>query len=342
MSEGFARDLTVIVAGRNEEFHAHTVADVFANAHADTEVIAICDGGLPPDTGITYHPKLKIVETRTPIGQRAATNLGVAMSRAKYVMKLDAHCRVDDGFDVKMMDKMQPEYTATPKLSKLHAYDWACNECGHCEYQGSIPGACEQCGEESWYKLLRWEPKAKGQSISWRLDNTLHFQYWYDHQKRPEVQEQLKTGVVETMTCIGCVFMMERERFLDLGGMDEGHGGTAGWGQYGAEIALKSWLSGGKMVTITDTWMSHLFRTGNFARRGESTFPYPLSGADQEGARKYSRDLWFNNKWEKQVRPLSWLVEKFWPIPGWDEEDLELLKERERGFVPSASVLQAV
>lgn len=328
---GFAKDLSVIIPGRNEEFHAQTVEDVLAHSHADTEIICILDGGWPPNRGIQDNPRVKVVKTTAPIGQRAATNLGASMSRAKYIMKLDAHCRMDDGFDVKMMAKMQPDYTATPKLFKLHAFDWACNECGHCEYQGSIPDKCKECGEESWYKLLRWEPKAKGASVSWRLDSTLHFQYWYDHQKRQEVKEQLKSGVVETMTCIGCVFMMERERFWELGGMDEGHGGPAGWGQYGCELALKAHLSGGKMVTITDTWCAHLFRTGQFSMRGESTFPYPLSGADQERARQYSRDFWRNGRFDKQVRPLSWLVEKFWPVPGWDDDDLAQLKEAECG-----------
>ena len=34
-------------------------------------------------------------------------------------------------------------------------------------------------------------------------------------------------------------------------------------------------------------------------------------------------------KWEKQIKPLSWLVKKFWPITpheknrGWTEEDLK-------------------
>ena len=33
-----------------------------------------------------------------------------------------------------------------------------------------------------------------------------------------------------------------------------------------------------------------------------------------------------NNKWDKQVKPLSWLIEKFWPIPYWKQEDLDKLK----------------
>lgn len=334
MSDGFAKDLSVIIAGRNEEFHAQTVEDVLAHSHADTEVICILDGGWPPNRGIQDHPRAKVVKTTTPIGQRAATNLGAQMSRAKYIAKLDAHCSVDDGFDVKLINRMQPDYTLLPQMFRLHAFDWACNNCGWSEYQGSQPDKCGECGENDLYKLLRWEPKWKvGPTVSWRFDSEIHFQYWNDHRKRSEVQEQLKDGLIETMSCIGCFFMMERERFLDLGGMDEQHGS---WGQYGAELACKAWLSGGKMMTTTDTWIAHLFRTGNFSKRGESTFPYPLSGIEQEQARQYSRKLWRNNRWNKQVHPLSWLVERFWPIPGWDEADLAAQKKRERRFKAAA------
>ena len=334
MSDGFARDLSVIVAGRNEEFHAQTVEDVLAHSQADTEVICILDGGWPPNRGIQDHPRVKVVKTTTAIGQRAATNLGAQMSRAKYIMKLDAHCSMDDGFDVKMIARMEPEYTMVPQMYRLHAFDWACNNCGWSEYQGSQPDKCGECGENDLYKKLVWEPKWKvGPTVSWRFDSEIHFQYWNDHRKQPEVREQLKTGVVETMSCIGCCFLMERERFMDLGGFDERHGS---WGQYGAELACKSWLSGGKMVTTTDTWSAHLFRTGNFSAHGESTFPYPLSGAEQEKARQYSRDLWRRNRWDKQVHPLSWLVEKFWPVPGWDDEDLAEQKQRERSFKAAA------
>ncbi len=39
--------------------------------------------------------------------------------------------------------------------------------------------------------------------------------------------------------------------------------------------------------------------------------------ADQERAREYSRDLWLNDKWDKAIHPLSWLIEKFAPVPDW-------------------------
>ena len=62
-----------------------------------------------------------------------------------------------------------------------------------------------------------------------------------------------------------------------------------------------------------------MFRTGNFRRYGESSFPYPLSGNAQEHAKQYSRDLWLNDRWPKAKYPLSWLVDKFKPVPDWHD-----------------------
>src|SRR3990172_6015106 len=111
----FAKDLSVIVPGRNEQFMRRTVEDVLAHMKGDTEVLAICDAGWP-DPVIQDHPRVKVLHTTTSVGQRAATNLGAAISRAKYLMKLDAHCSVDDGFDVKMMADMRPTDTMVPQM----------------------------------------------------------------------------------------------------------------------------------------------------------------------------------------------------------------------------------
>jgi hypothetical protein len=84
-------------------------------------------------------------------------------------------------------------------------------------------------------------------------------------------------------------------------------------------LACKAWLSGGKLMTTRKTWFAHLFRTGNFGRNGERAFPYPISRGDQVRAQKYSQNLWLNDRWEQAVYPLSWLVERFAPVPDWHE-----------------------
>lgn len=334
MSEGFAKDLTVIVPGRNEQFMRHTIEDVLAHMKADTEIVAVCDSYWP-DPPIVDHPMVKIIHTTTAIGQRAATNLGAQVSHAKYIMKLDAHCAVDEGFDVKMLDKMEPDMTMIPAMHRLHVFDWMC-ECGEREYQGGKPDKCKACGGSDFTMAMVWQPRVQYEpTVVWRFDSSLHFQYWRSYTRKPNkdmknphwdrFNEQAQTGIVETMSCIGACFLMERERFWELGGMDEGHGS---WGQYGVELACKAWLSGGRMVTNTGTWFAHMFRTGNFARHG-SPWPYPISQRQIDVARAYSRDVWTNNKDPKQTRPLSWLLEHFWPIDGWTEGDLEKQKARE-------------
>lgn len=327
-----AKLLSVIVPGRNEEFMRHTVEDVLAHSSEDTEVISVCDGYWPSPP-LVQHPRLQVIHLGEAIGQRAATNIGAQASKAKYIMKLDAHCGTDEGFDVKLVEKMEPDMTMIPSMHRFKVFDWHCNACGEREEQGSMPAACKECQGADFSKVMVWQPRFEhAPTVTWLFDANLHFQYFRGYRKREEFKAQEPSGIVDTMSCIGCCFLMERERFWKLGGMDEGHGS---WGQYGVELAAKAWLSGGRMVTHLGTWIAHLFRTGNFGKNGESSWPYPISQRDIDKARQVSRDIWMKNAWPQQTRPLSWLVEKFWPVPGWSDADLNALKESERGFTPA-------
>jgi len=309
-----ATDLSVIIPARCEEFAVNTVNDVLDKARASTEVILVLDGAWA-DPVIPDRPGLHIVHLATPIGQRAATNLGARMSHAEYVMKLDAHCSLDEGFDVKLMEDCQPDWTMIPMLYNLHAFDWKCLGCGKQTYQGTRPKDCK-CGGTEFEMVILWKPKeGKGPYVSWRFDNQMQFKHWRKHCKRPEAQGDF----VETLSFAGPCFFIHRDRYWELDGCDEAHGS---WGQFGTEWACKSWLSGGKLITTRKTWFAHLFRTGNFkgAFDGGSSFPYPISGNAQERAKVYSRDLWLNDRWPKAIHPLKWLVDKFKPVPDWHDK----------------------
>lgn len=315
MPAGFAKDLTVVIPGRNEAFMRHTIDDVLAHMKCDTEIVAVCDASWP-DPPIVDHPKVKIIHTTEAVGQRAATNIGASISRAKYILKLDAHCSTDEGFDEKLLAKMEPDMTMIPAMHRLHVFDWHCNGCGERVYQGTRPKECAECHGTDHTMIMVWQPRFEyPATTTWRFDRSLHFQYWRKAKHLDWYKQQEPTGIVETMTCIGCCFLMERERFWELGGMDEGHGS---WGQFGMELACKAWLSGGRMVTNLDTWIAHLFRTGNFGKDGESSWPYPISQRDIDAARKYSREMWMNDRWPQAVRPLSWLIDHFKPVPEWE------------------------
>lgn len=297
-------DLSILIPSRNEMFLQRTIDDIFEHAEGNTEVIAVLDGWW---TELKQHPRLTVIHFPSSIGQRAATNQAARVASGKYFMKVDAHCSFDQGFDVKMMADMRDNWTMVPTMKNLHAFDWICEE-GHRRYQGPS-GPCHECGKPTHMDIV-WHAKPSPNSVSYRFDRTLHFQYWKEFEKRPEG----KGDITPTLGLQGSCFMVTRENYWELDICDEAHGS---WGQQGVEVALKTWLSGGQVMVNKKTWYAHMFRT----QGGDFGFPYPLSGEEVEKARTYSRDLWLGEqRWPAAVHDLDWLLEKFAPVPDWHDE----------------------
>jgi hypothetical protein len=102
-----------------------------------------------------------------------------------------------------------------------------------------------------------------------------------------------------------------------------------------------------------------MFRTNN-----QVAFPWnkglkESQGSQQRRAREACIDLFKNNKWDKQVRGLSWLIERFWePLQEedsntdgddrkWTKDDIAQLKQTEQKFslasgVPSTEVTKGI
>jgi hypothetical protein len=300
-------------------FLQDTVDSVLANMRGDTEIIVVLDGYWP-EKPIPDHPKLTLIHHTTPVGQRRGVNEAAAMSNARYLMKLDAHCCVDEGFDVKLAapyenKTLDGDVTTIPRMYNLHVFDWVCNSCKHRLYQGPTPVKCPHCGYEgdsipAMSKEMVWKPRLSRCTDFMRFDNQMVFQYWREYGKRPQAQHD----IADLLSSVGACFFMPRRRFRKLGGMDEKHNPVNGWGQFGTEVSCKSWLSGGRQVVNKTTWFSHMFRT----QGGDFGFPYQISGRDQEKAREYSRWLWKEGNWKHAVHPLSWLIDKFSPVPTWN------------------------
>jgi ribosomal protein L37E len=302
-------DLSVIIPARNEVFLRKTIESVLENKRGNTEIIAVLDGAWA-EPGIDDHKDVTLIHRAESKGQRASMNEAARLSTAKWIIKLDAHCRVSEGFDVVLMDGAEYDTALVPTMYNLHAFDWACSRCGHRTYQGPKPTVCSKCARQTPHEqVMVWEPRLSRKSEFYRFDKDLIFHYWGSYSKRPEAEGD----TVETMSLLGACFFMNRKRYWELGGADERHGS---WGQQGVEVALANWLSGGRLATRRGCYFSHLFRT-----QPGFGFPYPQSQSAVDRARDYSRDLWLNNKWPKQTRPLSWLLERFAPIPSWHDEE---------------------
>ncbi len=314
-------DLSVIIPARGEEFLGRTIQDLLEHIEGNTEIIAILDGYLP-NPPLPSDPRVTVIYHPEAVGQRKAANDAAKIAKGKYLMKVDAHVAFDQGFDVKMLDAFKEtgdNVTMIPQMKNLHAFDWVCKN-GHRRYQ-SPSGPCEECKEPTTKDVV-WIVKHNPTSRSFCFDSEPHFQYFGEYNKRPESQGD----ITESMSIQGSCFMCTKEKYFEL---DFNSDEFNSWGSQGIEIACKTWLSGGRVLVNKRTWYCHLFRT----RGGDFGFPYHNPESKIRENKHKAKELFFENKWPKQIRPLSWLVEKFWPVKGWTEEELTNLKLIGRKFV---------
>ena len=295
-------DLSILIPARNEMFTRNTVEDILKKKRGKTEILVGMDGAWA-DPGIEDHPDVRILYLAEAIGQRAMTNKLARLSKARYLMKVDAHCAFDEGFDTKLMADMQGDWTVAPTMKNLHAFDWVCPD-GHRRYQGPS-GPCQECGKETAKDVI-WYAKPSPNSTSYRFDKSLKFQYFGEY-KAKQVGD-----LVESMSLQGSCFMLTRDKYWELNICDEEAGS---WGHQGSEVALKTWLSGGRVIVNTKTWYAHMFRT----QGGDFGFPWPAKEREIEKARQYFRNIFLEDKWPQAVRELQWLVDKFGPVPEWHD-----------------------
>lgn len=316
-------DLSILIPARNEMFLKNTIEDILKNKEMETEVIATLDGAWA-DPPIPQYENVNIIHVPEAVGQRSATNLAAKLAKGKYLMKVDAHCSFDKGFDRKMIEgfkKHDDNVTMVPIMRNLWAFDWKCYHCGKKWYQDNKPDVCDQCGKGDKLRMkMLWIGKNNPQSTSYCFNYEPRFMYFEDWKHRPQYRkDKEETGFTETMSLQGSCFMTTKKLYWDLKLCDDSLGN---WGNQGVEVACKTWLSGRRVLCNHNTWYAHMFRT-----KTDFGFPWPVSGREQVKTKKNVRDLFWKKKWSKAVRDVDWLVEKFWPVPGWTEKDLADLKK---------------
>lgn len=133
-----------------------------------------------------------------------------------------------------------------------------------------------------------WQGKGRDMSFV-TLDGNLKIQYvkpWIPKSKRKQEEE--------TLAFIGCFIMLKKD-YLIANPLNEQYGF---WGNLGAELSLRTWLTGGRVILRTDVTCAHLFR---------KTTPFEI---DIKRKKRAIVDL--VDKYIKQVKP-SWLLDHFGP-----------------------------
>jgi glycosyltransferase involved in cell wall biosynthesis len=253
--------LSIIIPCYNDKDIQKTVDDIRAKAKGNIEIIVVLDG---------IHQEVKnaiVLENTKQLGMRASINKGVKYSKGKWLMKCDAHCVFDEGFDIKVLADIKEDWIVIPRRYKLDTDKWEVMDEPPIDYM----------------KLFASEDKIGG--VEW---------------KRPERESIL---IDETMVFQGSCWFMSRAHWNWLGELQEEGYGT--FTQEPIELALKTWLGGGKVMVNKKTWYAHKHR--KFGR----TTANLTSSEEVVNGNKYSKDFWVNNRWDKRIHNLDWLPKRF-------------------------------
>lgn len=286
--------VTIVIPARHELYLQHTVTDILTKATGDIELIVVLDNYWH-DPILTDDPRLTIVHWGVRRGLRAAVNAAAEIGTGDYLMKVDAHCLFDEGFDEKLKADCDVDWLVIPRRYALDADNW---------------------------KVKDKEPvDAMYLSYPFIDENNqlgLHGKVW---KERGRARKDVLLD--EDMCFQGSSWFMPMRYFRDLiYPMDEvNYGMFIGEPQ---ELAGKIWLSGGRVMRNKKTWYAHLWKGRDYRAKflERMGFSYSRVGLKERArGNAYSLDFWFHNRpFKGRIHDLSWLVDRFYPVPTWSED----------------------
>ncbi len=291
--------VSIIIPVRGEQYQVspgvtvlqRTVQDILEKAVGDIEIIVAFDG--PPYQALRYRDNIRQLNMEWK-GTKHAVNAAVKEASGDYILKTDAHCMFDHGFDEKLQVNMQDNWVVMPRMYILDAEHW--------KWQ-----------DDRFYDYFRLPcPFTYKRGFLFQAGG-----HWPERTK-----ERLRIDPDENMKLHGSCWFMAKKHFTDrLGGLDPNNG-SGSWNGEDIEITMKTWLGpwDGKLMVCKDTWFAHMHRGGQRPRE------YGFSMHEAYESAMWTADYWMGNSWVDRVHDVEWLIDKFWPIPGWPDNWRELLE----------------
>ncbi len=286
--------VSIIIPSRNDDIHrvnsgetvlARMIKDIYEKCTGDFEVLVAFDG--PPYQDLPDFPNLRIFHLDKVKGLKHGVNLMANKAQGKYLFKMDSHCMVSEGIDEVLQADMEDNWVVTPRYYILNAEEW--------KFQN-----------EKFYDY---------HFVPCPFTDTRMFRFQAGQQWLGKTLERLDVPIDENMKLGGSSFFTSKDFFLNkLGGyredwIDESFGEEL-------EMTFKTWLGpwDGKLMTNKKCWYAHMTK-GRERYRGWRVSRNRVYRTYGEIA-----DYWMKDSWEGAVHPLSWLIEKFWPVPRWEED----------------------
>lgn len=208
--------VSVIIPSRRERFLDRTIQDIQEKFKGDYEIVVVLDGGwAEPIQGVKY------IYNKEAKGMRTAINQAVAIATGKYVMKIDAHCMVDEGIDEKLKAVHQETWVQIPRRKRFDHIKWQLTDTDSPDID---------------YMMVR--------NFKGHKDN--------DKNRDPELKKKL---IDDIEVFQGSCYFMTRDFFNKLGLLDDKNFGKMG--SEALEIALKCRHDGGRVIVNKNTWYAH-------------------------------------------------------------------------------------
>ncbi len=119
--------LSILIPSRNETFLVNTICDLLQKAEGEIEIIVVLDGYW---TQPVADERVRYIHRGEALGMRAALNAAVCLAKGEFLMKIDAHCMVDQGFDVKLAADCEENWVVIPRRKRLDADNWCVQDVG--------------------------------------------------------------------------------------------------------------------------------------------------------------------------------------------------------------------
>lgn len=290
--------LSIIIPARHEIYLQETLTDLLTKAAGDIEIIVVLDGYWP-DPPLKDDPRVIVIH-RERQGMRNAINSAVAIAKGEYLMKVDAHVMFSEGYDTALAADCDGDWVVIPRRYSLETETdpWSVRT-----YRPFVD-----------YEYLGWPYNHK---LMHGSKHGLHAWVWDER-----ISERVNILLDENMTFQGSCWFTPKEHFQKrIGEMsNEGYGTFIAEPQ---EIGLKTWLGGGRCMVNKKVWYAHLWKGVPYREKFKALYgkQYSRIGiTEAKAGSAYCIDYWIHNRWEGRKHDLSWLLERFWPVPSWPED----------------------
>ena len=260
--------LSVIIPSYKDPLLHKTIDSLLENSRLGSavEVIAVLDGYWPTQV-IKDDPRVKVLHLGKNRGMRGAINAGILVSIGEFLMRMDEHQMVGEGYDTILTNDCKPNWIMTPRRYFLDAVNWTVMPIPPVDYSKLV---IQDCGD-GVYKFAGQDWKSKAR-------------------KRQHVQ------IDETMAMQGSCWLMPRKWWDKVIGELQ----TEGYGphyQDSHEMVFKTWQAGGRLMVDKNTWHAH--KHVSFPRTHAGTKENPLNSKESWA---YSLEVW-RDYYEREIRP---------------------------------------